>query len=333
MTLPLSGYIAMSQVNTELQRTINNPITLNDGAVRALFGIPTGLIKLSDGYGKTNAFVFNKTISTDTFDYNLRADAVAAGWNQSIPLYANITIAGAATIGSTATYAPSFDTGAPFVAGSILTLTVNPACTILGMGGTGGGGNGGPGLRVQHALTVYNYGTIAGGGGGGGNGGQTVIITNSYSVYRGAAGGGGGAGRGYSGNIGSGVVGSSYNTNQYISPTAGGNSTKSNIGSGGGGAATNWGCPNCYLHGGGGGSGGVMGSNGVPGSFGLWTSEVLGTTYASGIGEANGTWTAYSVGWIYSEYGPSAGGTAGACTIGNSFINWASFGTRLGALT
>jgi len=56
MTLPASGQISMSQVNTELGYASNAQISLNDAAVRALAGIPSGAISLNDLHGKTFAY-------------------------------------------------------------------------------------------------------------------------------------------------------------------------------------------------------------------------------------------------------------------------------------
>lgn len=53
MTLPASGAISLSQVNTELGLSSTAPITLNDAAVRALFAKPSGIISLADGYSKS----------------------------------------------------------------------------------------------------------------------------------------------------------------------------------------------------------------------------------------------------------------------------------------
>jgi hypothetical protein len=54
MALPSSGVISMSDVNVELGLSSSATISLNDAAVRSLFGIASGTISLSDGYGKSN---------------------------------------------------------------------------------------------------------------------------------------------------------------------------------------------------------------------------------------------------------------------------------------
>lgn len=53
MTLPASGSIYLSQVDTELGQASTAAITLNDANVRALFGVPSGAIYMADGYGKS----------------------------------------------------------------------------------------------------------------------------------------------------------------------------------------------------------------------------------------------------------------------------------------
>lgn len=54
MTLPASGTIAMSQVNTELGYGSTATRSLNDSIVRTLFAKPSGAISLNDGHGKSN---------------------------------------------------------------------------------------------------------------------------------------------------------------------------------------------------------------------------------------------------------------------------------------
>ena len=53
MTLPASGAISMSQVNTELGYLSNAQRALGDTAVRTLFGIASGTISLNNGHGKS----------------------------------------------------------------------------------------------------------------------------------------------------------------------------------------------------------------------------------------------------------------------------------------
>jgi len=54
MTLPSSGQISMNDVNVELDRSGTTTISLNDADVRALAGVPSGQISLSNLYGKSN---------------------------------------------------------------------------------------------------------------------------------------------------------------------------------------------------------------------------------------------------------------------------------------
>lgn len=54
MTLPSSGTISMNNVNVELDRSGTTTISLNDADVRALAGVPSGQISLSNLYGKSN---------------------------------------------------------------------------------------------------------------------------------------------------------------------------------------------------------------------------------------------------------------------------------------
>ena len=180
-------------------------------------------------------FVFNQTISADTNDYNLRAAAVAAGWNQTAPLFATVTINSGVVLSASTTAGYAFDTGTSFPVGSELKLIINSAY-VCGMGGKGGdmyttpsnAQAGGPALRAQHAVAITNNGTIAGGGGGGGGpqsssrgggGGRSGRVNsaggngstapgNPGTFSSGGQGGGGGGGAG--GTTGEGGGGNGY---------------------------------------------------------------------------------------------------------------------------
>lgn len=54
MTLPTTGPISLGMINTELGKAIGQAISLNDPAVRALAGKPSGTISLSDLRGKAS---------------------------------------------------------------------------------------------------------------------------------------------------------------------------------------------------------------------------------------------------------------------------------------
>lgn len=58
MALPASGAISLSAVNTELGLSATAAITMNDAAVRSLFGKSSGAITMNDGYGKSNSAAF-----------------------------------------------------------------------------------------------------------------------------------------------------------------------------------------------------------------------------------------------------------------------------------
>jgi len=158
--------------------------------------------------------VFNKTIAADVSNYNLRADAIAAGWDGVQPLAATITINSGIVVSANNTSNHAFDTGAPFPAGSALALINNGH--VIGMGGDGGSGGGsgvagGPALRAQSALSVTNNGTIGGGGGGSASG---AVMPTTY---------GGGGGR--SGRTNSAGGTGTYNGQPGTFAAPGGNST------------------------------------------------------------------------------------------------------------
>lgn len=135
---------------------------------------------MNSGYGKANAFVHTATIAGNIANYDQRAAAVAAGWDQVKPLISTVTINSGVYVYSGGTGSYAYSTGSTFPSGSQLYLINNG--TIIGCGGNGGNGGdqttgyggagGGPALYAGYAISVTNNGTIAGGGGGGGGGGS-----------------------------------------------------------------------------------------------------------------------------------------------------------------
>jgi hypothetical protein len=320
MALPSSGAISLSQVNVELGLSASAQISMNDAALRTLFGVASGAISMSQGYGKANQFAFSFAGGTNV---DLRTAALNAGWNGTSRVIA--TNNGTINSGSTGSYAltisGSFPGGVEFINNGL----------IVGRGGNGGkGGNGvatdsgsqtgytnginnaanfpvvgsgaGPALIASVAVTITNNATIAGGGGGGGGG---AAGANSYS--RGVAGTGGGGGGGGIGVSSAGAAGGQQLTQSGLpSPGTAGNETSSGTGGRGGFSNLSFGF---FKEGGPGGAGGGYGSNGSTG--GAWSGNPA----------------------PYVQQSPAAGGASGAAIAGNGNISWVTFGNRFGGIS
>lgn len=277
MALPSSGVISLSDVNVELGLSATAQISLNDSAVRTLFGVASGAINMQNGYGKANEFGF--TIASNTTNANLRSLAVSAGWNESTSLVA--TLDSGIYISSNATGTPALTIDGSFPSG---VKFVNNG-TVVGDGGNGGaggyaqnsppgavGGGGGTAISISVAVSIENNGVIAGGGGGGGGGGGSIYSVGKAYGY--ASGGGGGGGQSGLTNS-SGGSGTNTGVAGTISAAGGG-------GYGGG-------------YGGSGGAGGGWGANGANGANG---AEIGGSGGGGGSGgaatsgQSNVTWLA-----------------------------------------
>jgi len=262
MTLPSSGSISLSQVNTELGLSSTAQISFNDAAVRTLTGTTTNstLTLPTNFYGKSNRVSISYTFTTSTVNASLNVTSIGGYLtgrsditvtvNSGVYLWANsVSNYGLSLIGGTT--------------GDTITLVNNGY--IMGQGGDGApangsnGGSGGPALGIQYNTTINNSGGYIGGGGGGGAG-------NQWSV---GAGGGGGAGGGW------GAVGSSP---YGCGPASGGSI-------GGYGSCSSFYCRptqceysnNCYPSYGGGGGGRIM-----PGA------RTVYTVFGAGVGGSAG---------------------------------------------
>ncbi len=82
MALPSSGALSLSMVNIELKKSASAAISMNDADVRKLFGKASGVISLSDGYGKANA-LFTITASGIYSSTSGGITTTYRGWSRS----------------------------------------------------------------------------------------------------------------------------------------------------------------------------------------------------------------------------------------------------------
>lgn len=306
MALQTSGQISLNDVNVELGNSGTAQIDMGGSAVRGLFGIASGQIAMSNGYGKANAFTF--TISSNTQEANLSTLATSAGWNGSDAV--DVTV-------NSGVYLWANSTANPGLLANVANCTIRNSGYIIGKGGNGsnyGGGSAGPALNITaSSVTLINNssGIIAGGGGGGGGAKDN---TDNDQVH-GGGGSGGGNGSGY-GSGGGGSIGNLGSNGTFAGQGA---SAATGGGGGGGGGGLK-------SQDGGGAYGSAAGGGRQPFNNTAGTSATGGgINVRGGIG---GNWGA--AGNNGAGRSPQSGGAAGAAITG-SYTLGANNGTIYGS--
>jgi hypothetical protein len=303
-----------------------------------------------------DTFTFNKTISANTENYDLKEDAMASGWDGTSILIANVTISSNVYVWSSNVDVPGFDArGIP----SESTISIVNDGYIIGQGGGGAGttfgesspaGFGGNAMAVSSNVTITNNGYIAGGGGGGG------------SVTGAGGGGGAGGGKGGGANVSSNLGGAlgQEGTNSAGGSTGGGGGrilpgigganasvtgvTTGNAAPGGGGGSGGGGGVSLgispassgkysYFSSGAGGGGG-WGASGGFGQYGV-ISNINPTSITARSGKGGNANIAGAGGSVTGVTVSSSSGGAGgyAVALNGYSVTWAATGTRYGAIS
>ena len=357
MTLPASGTISLSQVNTELGKALNTQISLNQADVRTLFGISSGAIAMSNGHGKSQSVLtINLTVSAHAAYYNIRTAAINAGWNGTSPVQINLTVNSGIYVYSDNVASPSIQTGTPYPAGSTINLINN--AFIIGKGGKGqhagvhGAEAGGPALYLNYPITITNNGYIAGGGGGGGCG---HYANPGFPTYYGGGGGGAGGGAGgggwvssqgaiYWGGAGGGLGANGGNTvtdlnSPYFGGVFGGGGGGRILpGSGGGGCQVGSGAGIVYGGGAGGGGGCAIGLNaygwlinGPAGGGGGWgAAGGAGDSSSTSVSVAGNGGSANNIGGATGNNGYSGAAGGKAIVTNGHAVTWIKTGNVYG---
>jgi hypothetical protein len=339
MALPSSGAISLSQVNTELGVASTATRSLNDSTTRTLFGVASGAISMSNGYGKSAVDVITVSSSTNANVlslYTAQYGAPSGAKNVVVNIGSGVTVG--ATAGNTALTVGQFPTGS--------TITINNSGNIHGYGGAAGtsttGGAGGDAINANYAnqtVVINNQatGTIRGGGGGGGKGGTGGQGSYTYNSA-------GAAFTQYSPEAGYVAIKSANCANSYMCIDFGYcypvydsfdvieqtnlytcHQTVVNTAYTSGGAGGNGGVGQGYNQSNAAGSGGAAGGTnaGTGGTGG--TGAAWGTAGATGNTGASGNYTAGSAG--------SAGGAAGRYLVkGANSVTLNNSGTVSGSL-
>lgn len=320
MALQTSGQISLNDVNVELGNSGTAQISMGSSAVRGLFGVASGQIRMSDGYGKANEFVL-----TNEGTINGQSNRKQITVSSFISSGETIKVPSGFWVWSDSTSVPAMIIDIP--------CTVINEGKIIGKGGAGGVGPdsaqaGGPAVKITSTgVTITNASGsyIAGGGGGGGG--------HFYGYPQARGGGGAGGGDGADGNV-AGTDGAILNAS-----SASGSNNAASAGAGAGGAGGGYmtssfpgGNNTTYSATGGGrilpGSGGVASNNAANG--GSAGNNGSSSEYS---GAGGGGWGATGgQGMVYNGYSSTLGGSGGKAIddSGNSYT-LSNSGTVYGA--
>jgi hypothetical protein len=170
MALPGSGAISLSQVNTELGLSASATITMNDAAVRTLFGIASGTISMSNGYGKSNGLAADYLVigggggagNVNPSYYNFYAGNLGGGGGAGGYLTGSPALSGSYTItigaGAAGAY-PSNGSNSSIIGGSLsITAIGGGSGGTYGSAGKAGGSGGGGSYSGTDDSTRYPQG-------------------------------------------------------------------------------------------------------------------------------------------------------------------------------
>ena len=258
MTLPASGPISMSQVNTELLISPSTTtITMNDSGVRFLTGTSTGTTdSMQQLLGKSYVIAANSGILTSGSSYTLPQTS-----GVTVKVLAIAGGAGGGGGSDRTSFSGYYTGGGGGGAGgnAYATITVTPGATIsFSIGGGGGGG-------------AYRDGIYSGGSNG--SAGSTTYITYNGSTVAQASTGAGGL---VSPNASGGSAGGVNTGSALVSATAGGTAADSATTGGQGAPGYN--------------------VNTTVGAGTILTLGSYGTTYAEGSGGYGTSGTGYGSG-------------------------------------